>query len=131
MERHLQDREDYTPTDDDKFAERFNAPVVSDPEIPEVDDTFTPDTIGDEYLNIEVVLNRGANDESDFQFGKVTKRLRDAEGRPIGTANENPILDTRQYAVEFRDGRSELLSANHIAQNLYSQIDMKDNVICC
>ena len=122
VERQLQDWDDYTPTQDGNFAERFNA-VVSDPEIPEVDEIFTPDTIGDEYVNKEVVLNRGANDECDFQFGKVTKRLRDAEGRPIGMANENPLLDTRQYAVEFKDGRSESLSANLIAQNLYSQID--------
>ena len=44
---------------------------------------------------------------SDLQFGNVTKQLLDAEGRPIGKANENPLLDMRQYEVEFRDGRSE------------------------
>ncbi len=58
-----------------------------------------------------------------MQFGKVTKRLRDADGRPIGTANDNPLLDTREYAVEFRDGHMESVSANLIAQNLYSQLD--------
>ena len=42
-------------------------------------------------------------------------------------ANENPLLDTRQYAVEFKDGRSESLSANQIAQNLYSQLDEEGN----
>ncbi|KAI2495882.1 Reverse transcriptase (RNA-dependent DNA polymerase) [Fragilaria crotonensis] len=65
----------------------------------------------------------GANYESDVQFGKVTKRLRDAEGRPIGMANINPLLDTREYSVEFRDGRTESLSGNLVAQNLDSQID--------
>jgi hypothetical protein len=46
-------------------------------------------------------MARGASEDSDVQFGKVTKRLRDAEGRPIGTAHENPLLDTREDAVEF------------------------------
>ena len=121
-ERQLQNWDDYTETNDGEFAEQFNA-VVSDPKIPDADETFTPDTYGDEYINKEVALRRGADDASDVQFGKVTKRLRDAEGRPIGMANKNPLLDTRQYDVEFRDGRSESLSANLIAQNLYSQID--------
>ena len=34
-------------------------------------------------------------------WAKVTKRLRDANGLPIGTANENPILDSRVYEVEY------------------------------
>ena len=34
--------------------------------------------------------------DTEPQIGKVlTKRLRDAEGRPIGTAHDNPLLDTR------------------------------------
>jgi hypothetical protein len=32
-------------------------------------------------------------------------------------------LDTREYAVEFRDGHVESVSANLIAQNLYEQLD--------
>ena len=84
--------------------------VISDSSIPEVDETFTPDTFHDTYLNKEVALTRGVNDNCNVQFGKVTKRLRDAEGRPIGMANENPLLDTREYSVEFKDGISESLS---------------------
>jgi hypothetical protein len=49
--------------------------------------------------------------------------LRDAEGRPIGRANENPLLDTREYEVEFLDGQVESMSANLIAQHLFSQVD--------
>ena len=70
---------------------------------------------------------RGAGDVSDIHFGKVTKRLRDAEGRPIGMACDNPLLDTREYTVEFLDGHSEALSANLIAQNLFSEIDEEGN----
>ena len=42
-------------------------------------------------------------------------------------ANENPLLDMRECSVEFKDGISESLSANIIAQNLYSQIDEEGN----
>jgi hypothetical protein len=122
QERQLQDWDDYTDGHDGDFVERFNA-VVSDPEVPDADDEFTPDTFGDEYLNKEIAMAVGVDYESGVQFGKVTKRLRDAEGRPIGMANVNPLLDTREYSVEFRDGRTESLSANLIDQNLYSQID--------
>ena len=34
------------------------------------------------------------------EYARVTKRLRDKEGMPVGTANDNPILDTRVYEVE-------------------------------
>ena len=36
-------------------------------------------------------------------FAHVTKRLKDANGLPIGTSHENPILDTRFYEVEYAD----------------------------
>ena len=60
-------------------------------------------------------------------FAKVTKRLRDANGIPIGTASDNPILDTRLYEVEYVDGHKASLSANVIATNLFSQIDDDGN----
>ena len=40
---------------------------------------------------------------------------------------KTPLLDTREYDVEFTDGHSESLSANLIAQHLYSQIDEEGN----
>ena len=121
-ERQIQEWDDYTEVDDREFREEFGKPI-SDGTIPEEDDIFTPDTFGDTYLNKEIALMRGTGDSSDVQFGKVTKRLRDADGRPIGTAHENPHLDTREYTVEFTDGHCEALSANLIAQNLFSEID--------
>ena len=122
QDRQLQDWDDYTDIDDPDFAESFNA-VVSDPNICDADDDFTPDTVGDEYIDKEIKIELGASGRGDPQYGKVTTRLRDAEGRPIGTANSNPMLDTRKYEVEFRDGKSEALTANLIAQHIYSQID--------
>ena len=63
----------------------------------------------------------------EVELGRVTKRLRDKDGLPIGTANDNPILDTRVYEVEFPDGHKASLAANVIAENLFSQIDDEGN----
>ena len=53
-------------------------------------------------------------------------RKRDAMGRPIGVkAPGQPMLDTRLYEVEFPDGSTEAVMANLIAENLYSQVDVK------
>ena len=73
---------------------------------------------------MEVALPR---DNEGPTFAKVTKRLRDANGLPIGTANDNPILDTRLYEVEYLDGHTASLSANAIAMNMFAQVDDQGN----
>ena len=35
--------------------------------------------------------------------GRVHKRARDNNGDPIGIENKNPIINTREYVVEFKD----------------------------
>ncbi len=54
---------------------------------------------------------------------QVTKRLKGPDGRPIGLANVNPLLDTRQHEAEFSDGMTQDCFANVIAENLFSQVD--------
>ena len=39
------------------------------------------------------------------------------------TPHDNPMMDQRQYEVEFIDGRIEVLTANVIAENLLAQVD--------
>jgi hypothetical protein len=54
----------------------------------------------------------------------IVKRCKiDEDGKSIGTANNNPILDTRLYEVEFIDGTIESITANAIAENLLAQVD--------
>ena len=53
--------------------------------------------------------------------------MKDANGIPIGTAHDNPLLDTRMYEVEYVDGKKVALSANHIAENLFAQVDDEGN----
>ena len=51
---------------------------------------------------MEIALTRG--DGSEPEFARVKKRLRDANGLPIGTSNENLVLDSRVYEVEYQYG---------------------------
>jgi hypothetical protein len=62
-----------------------------------------------------------------MQLARVVRRKRDANGLPIGLRHDNPILDSRQYEVEFPDGSTEIVAANLIAENLFSQIDEEGN----
>ena len=55
----------------------------------------------DKYLNVELLMNVGTNDE---RRGRVIKRSRGLDGEPIGRAHANPLFDTREYEVEFTDG---------------------------
>ena len=38
---------------------------------------------------------------------QVVSRRNDHNGNPIGRSSSNPVLDTRQYVVEFEDGAQE------------------------
>jgi hypothetical protein len=58
-----------------------------------------------------------------MSLGTVLQRKRDRDGHLIGRYNNNPILDTRVYEVEFSDGQVLEYAANLIAENLYSQVD--------
>ena len=60
-------------------------------------------------------------------FARVTKRLKDANGLPIDTSHENPILDTRVYEVEYADGHKASVASSAIAMNLFAQVDAEGN----
>ena len=45
----------------------------------------------------------------------------------MGRSNPNPILDTWVYEVEFDDGDVTSLTANMIAQAIYTQCDAEGN----
>ena len=60
-------------------------------------------------------------------FACVTKRIKDANGLPIGTANESPILETIMYEVGYFDGQKASLIENDIAQNMFAQVDDEGN----
>ena len=74
---------------------------------------------------MELAVPRG--DNPNPQYAKVTKRLRDADSIRIRMANENPILDSCMYKVEYQDGTKASLAANYIAKNLFTQVDQEGN----
>lgn len=50
------------------------------------------------------------------ELSKVTKRLNNNEGKPIGTLNYKPILDSQMYDIEFSDRFYQPVAANVIAK---------------
>ena len=58
--------------------------------------------------------------------GKVICRKCDEEN-PIGLANNNPILDIRQYEVNFADGEVTELTVNVIAEVMFVQCNEDGN----
>ena len=91
---------DHPFEEDPDFTDEFHE-VISNNELKEADETFSPD-IYDMYLNMELAIPQG--DSLEPMLARVTKRLKDANGLPIGLPNESPILDTRMYEVEYLDG---------------------------
>lgn len=82
----------------------------------------TPE-IGDNYVAAELLLPRGG----EMARGRVVSRKRDRDNNPVGRAHSNPILDTREYNVLFDDGQQMELTANLIAESMYSQCDLEGN----
>ena len=58
-----------------------------------------------------------------MDMGQLTKQIRDLDNNPLGTDNDNPIIDTCQYIVEFSNGDEAELAANVIASNMYAKFD--------
>lgn len=102
---------------DHQFSDLFIEEENQLYESPEMD-SFTPESY-DEYLSAQVILPCG----DTMQHGEVVRCRQDHGGRPIGKRNANPILDTREYEVQFPDGSQQSYMANKIAENLYSQVD--------
>ena len=114
---------DHPFEEDPDFTEDFRE-VISNNELKEADETFTPN-VYDTYLNMELAIPQG--DSLEPRLARVMKQMKDANGLPIGLANENPILDTRMYKVEYLDGERTSLAANNIAEILFAQIDDEGN----
>ena len=56
----------------------------------------------------------------------VKKRKRDSQGHLVGRADDNPILDSRIYELEYPDGRVEEYLVNTILENMVEQVDGND-----
>ena len=56
----------------------------------------------------------------------MKKRKRDSRRQPVGRADNNPVLDSSIYELEYPDGRVEEYSVNLILENMVEQVDSND-----
>jgi len=73
----------------------------------------------DKLLQAEVLLQL----DGQSKRGKVTQRAVGPDGEQRGRYDENPILNSIVYEIEFTDGTIREYSANIIAENLLNQVD--------
>ena len=95
-------------------------------EVPEIEDTV--DANGrlldqqpayDRIINAEVQLQLG----DDYHKAKVIGRAIGPDGIVAGEYDDNPMLNSIVYDVEFPDGTVREYSANLIAENMLTQVD--------
>ena len=113
-----EDLYEFNPDFKNDFGRNF-----SDGTIAEADD-FTPYVLDDTHLNMELTLPKDGN---SAQFSKVTNELRHENGLLIGVAQDNQMLDTIIYEVEYHDGHKASLTTNTIAENLFSHVNEEGN----
>ncbi len=115
-----QDWADLTKDDLD-FREEFFQ-VYQDPNLKDEEAGLEPSPgIADEqFLRMELALPREGDSS---MLARVRKRMKDKDGKAVGIAHSNPILDTRVFEVEYMDGYTVSMTANAIAEHLFSQVD--------
>ena len=117
VKRTDDDDDEFTEYEDDDEVPRI-IPEADDP----VDATGQPvdeQPFWDRLINAEVLLPHG----KQVQQAKVRGRAKDTAGKVIGTHDDNPLLNSIVYDVEFPDGAVKQYSANTIAENMFAQVD--------
>ena len=101
-----------TPGDDEYEASREKQDI----------DDIKPELF-DKYIGAEVILDSEHQGNLATKKATVLRRAVGPDGIPLGREHDNPLLDTREYIVEFDDGTQDRYFANTIAENLWSQCD--------
>ena len=80
---------------------------------------------GANHSSTSVVLVHAVDNKANGggNLATVKSRLTDINGRPIGTTNNNPMLDDREYKIELEDGTTDRIFAKKVAENIYLQLD--------
>jgi hypothetical protein len=74
---------------DPDFVEEF-AQTFDNPGVKEADDEFDPDTYNS-YVNMELCM-ACYRDKPEPEVARVTKKLKDPDGNPIGVARSHPTI---------------------------------------
>jgi hypothetical protein len=77
----------------------------------------------DRMLQAEIAINKGTPAGPAVCKGTVKQRAIAPTGKTMGTYDQNPLMNTMVYEVEFEDGDIVEYSANSIADNMLRQID--------
>jgi hypothetical protein len=118
--------DDDTAKDDDDTWEEYEDADESARTIPEIEDTVDA---GGRLLNQQPAYDKLINAEVQLQLGDditnatVRKRSLGPDGTTVGTYDDNPMLNSIIYEVEFPDGQVKDYSANIIAENMLTQVD--------
>ena len=75
--------------------------------------------IFDSYLGSKILL---PDQYWNKKMEKLIKRVKVNHGNPVKTRHNNPMLDTSEYTVEMSDGSSQELTANIIAESMFTQV---------
>ena len=118
-------------TEDSRFDEATRDDEVSPRTMPENEITDchgTPlcqQSIVDKLIGAEVLLPQGEAES----LARVVRWCVDSNGKITGSYNDNPVLNTLLYEVEFPDGSTKPYAANVIANNIFEQVDIYG--FCC
>ena len=80
-------------------------------------------SVTDFLINTEISLPRG----DKLSMGKVVRYAFNKHGELVGAYNDNPILNSHLYEVEFSDGEVKEFVENILAENFMSQVDYNVN----
>ena len=107
---------------DPEFLDGYNR-VISDGSIPngEDDNEIDGKKQEDSYVNMELGLLR-KNDDG-LVHAILNRRKMDDEVKAVGNMNNNPLIYTIAYQVDFSDSMTEVLTANIISNNILAQVD--------
>jgi len=117
------------PKDEEEKPECKNYEDDEEPErvAPEIEDVV--DSTGkmlDQQLACDAAINAKAQPQlgEEFAVGRVKQCAVGPDGKLAGTCDENPVLNSIVCEVEFPDGEVRECSANIIAENMLTQIDL-------
>ena len=76
--------------------------------------------IFDSFLGAKILL---LDQDGNKKMSKLIKQVKDNDGNPVQTRQNNPMLDTSEYTVEMSDGSSQELTYNTISESMFAQVD--------
>ena len=107
----LPDPQEEDPYDLEPYGDDVHDDIPLMPEADFVDAAGKPmlqQSFTDTLINVDVLLPKGDGDA----LAKVMQRSIDANGKVIGSFNENPLLNTLLYDCELEDGLTKEYTAN-------------------